>query len=81
MAAIRLHLQDGRVRLSVEDRGAGFDAGDGRPAATGVGIAGMRERVHELGGEFCVTSGASGTTVEVDLPLHAEAECQIAFLS
>jgi signal transduction histidine kinase len=81
VAAIRLHTQDGRVLLSVEDRGAGFDARDGRPAMTGVGIASMRERVRELGGEFCVTSGASGTTVEVDLPLHAEAECQNAFLS
>jgi signal transduction histidine kinase len=81
VAAIRLHLKDERVLLSVEDRGGGFDARNGRPAPSGVGIAGMRERVHELGGEFCVTSGAVGTTVKVDLPLHPEAECQNAFLS
>jgi signal transduction histidine kinase len=72
---------DGRVLLSVEDRGGGFDARNGRPAASGVGITCMRERVRELGCEFCVTSGAAGTTVEVELPLHSEAECQNAFSS
>jgi signal transduction histidine kinase len=36
--------------------------------STGVGLAGMRERVRELGGDFEIQSDASGTTVQVMIP-------------
>jgi signal transduction histidine kinase len=36
----------------------------------GVGIAGMRERVRELGGQLEIQSGATGTTVSVVLPMR-----------
>ena len=54
--------------LIVEDNGAGFD-----PAETAqsdkMGIAGIRERVEMLGGEFHVESTAgSGTTILVEVP-------------
>jgi signal transduction histidine kinase len=43
---------------------------DSKPAATpGVGIAGMRERVRQLGGRFEIFSKESGTTLTVVLPL------------
>lgn len=35
---------------------------------TGVGIAGMRERIRDMQGEFNIRSGSTGTTIEVTLP-------------
>jgi len=55
-----------RIVLSVEDDGRGFDAARVR----GLGLVGMEERVHHLGGAFEVQSKpGSGTKVAVELPL------------
>ena len=55
-----------RILLSVEDDGKGFDA----KRVRGLGLAGMAERVHHLGGEFHVRSRpGGGTQLEVELPL------------
>jgi signal transduction histidine kinase len=55
-----------RILLTVEDDGHGFDAGRVR----GLGLVGMEERVHHLGGNFAVKSQpGSGTKVAVELPL------------
>jgi signal transduction histidine kinase len=55
-----------RILLSVEDDGKGFDASRVR----GLGLAGMAERVHHLGGAFHVHSRpGGGTQLEVELPL------------
>jgi len=49
----------------------GAEAGEaGAPAALGVGIAGMRERVQQLGGQFEIDLGRRGTRVKVMLPLE-----------
>jgi signal transduction histidine kinase len=37
--------------------------------ASGVGIAGMNERVRELGGELTIRSSDEGTTLRVVLPV------------
>lgn len=55
-----------RILLSVEDDGKGFDA----KRVRGLGLAGMAERVHHLGGAFHVHSRpGGGTQLEVELPL------------
>jgi len=41
-------------------------------AALGVGIAGMRERVRQLGGAFKIESSAQGTKVSATVPLDEE---------
>jgi len=65
---VEVSRKNGSVFLSVEDDGQGFDARRVR----GLGLAGMAERVHHLGGEFRVNSRpGSGTQVEVELPLSA----------
>lgn len=44
------------------------------PGTAGVGIAGINERVRELGGELSIHSDDSGTTVRVTLPSTAIAD-------
>jgi PAS domain S-box-containing protein len=63
---------DDHVRLIVEDDGRGFDveAALERARTEGrLGLAGMRERARQLGGEVSVESGTrGGTTVYVRIP-------------
>jgi signal transduction histidine kinase len=40
-------------------------------AETGVGLAGMRERLHEMNGGLEMESGAHGTSMRAIVPLHA----------
>jgi signal transduction histidine kinase len=75
-AKIKLRINRGSVMLAIEDRGKGFSNGNGHPPKSGVGIAGMRERVRERGGELQITSSRSGTKVEVSVPLQKEAGWQ-----
>jgi len=58
-AAIRLKLQSNSVMLEIEDAGRGIDA---KSPALGVGLAGMRERIRQLGGIFSVESTSTGGT-------------------
>lgn len=76
-AELRLVAGDEEVRLEVSDRGRGIapsalsdDEEDG-VAHLGVGIRGMRERMHELGGRLSIDSGPGGTTVSAVLPVSA----------
>jgi signal transduction histidine kinase len=63
---ITLAHENDRVRLRVEDDGAGFDASI---PTNGFGLISMRERVASLAGEFVLRSEpGSGTTIEVSLP-------------
>jgi PAS domain S-box-containing protein len=72
-ASIRLHHTGEGLTLEVEDRGHGMPAerlaqlpvGGG---AMGVGIAGMRERLEQLGGTLEIESGERGTIVRARVP-------------
>ncbi|HUJ31979.1 MAG TPA: CHASE3 domain-containing protein [Candidatus Acidoferrum sp.] len=60
--------------LGVSDHGKGMppeilDKFRGARASLGVGLAGMRERVHQLGGDLEITSDGAGTVVNVRIPL------------
>lgn len=71
-ATVRLRRSDGRLELSVQDDGAGFDPGLllGAPLRGHYGVAGMRERVAQLHGELEIESRPGvGTTVRARLPL------------
>ena len=75
---IFLDLNEGELRLEVDDNGRGIAKTrlghivDGAPGA-GVGLAGMRERVRELGGSLEIRSSGKGTTVTVTVPLNTSA--------
>ncbi|HME39602.1 MAG TPA: histidine kinase [Steroidobacteraceae bacterium] len=75
---IRLFEEEGGVILEVEDAGHGILVGGSSgkvedAAALGVGLAGMRERMRQLGGALSVRSGARGTCVQARLALAGAA--------
>jgi PAS domain S-box-containing protein len=75
-----------RLVLRVEDRGKGMlMAARGRaapaetgaevgPVSIGVGLAGMRERLLQLGGNLDIWSSPKGTTVRASVPVEAVRE-------
>src|ERR1019366_7317382 len=63
---VEVRQETSKILLSVEDDGHGFDVRRVR----GLGLVGMEERVHHLGGALSVRSlPGKGTTVAVELPL------------
>ena len=72
---VRIVCQDGSVHLTVSDDGKGipedvltrFRGG----AAPGIGLAGMRERLAEFGGQINVESSGAGSVVEAVIPTGA----------
>jgi signal transduction histidine kinase len=73
-ARIRLRRDADALELEIQDRGRGIPtaalkhimSGEG---AVGVGIAGISERIEQLGGRLEITSSDPGTIVHVQLPL------------
>ena len=81
---IHKHSKSPRAEVSLRPDRANVilrvkDFGDGVPKETlenfvhsgtrvGVGLAGMRERIREQGGQFRIDSNGAGTTIEVSLP-------------
>jgi signal transduction histidine kinase len=77
-SAIRVELSNTSegVLLEIEDNGKGMSAEQlsrvEGAATLGVGIAGMRERVRQLGGSFEIQSGSGGTRVRVTVVAEKE---------
>jgi signal transduction histidine kinase len=69
---VRMRLGERMLCLELEDDGRGFDAQAyfrAPPAAAGLGLIGMRERVAHFGGTFQITSRAGrGTLLDVRVP-------------
>ncbi|MEU4290666.1 CHASE3 domain-containing protein [Kribbella sp. NPDC026596] len=64
-ASVEAHLEDGRLRLCVQDDGAG-----GADPTKGSGLIGLDDRVQALGGTLVVESPVGeGTTLSVSLPI------------
>jgi signal transduction histidine kinase len=76
VADIRLEKEPRSIRLEIEDKGHGLPAHlrDQQEAlmASGVGIAGIRQRVRELGGKMQIESEDRGTRIVVNLPIPEE---------
>jgi signal transduction histidine kinase len=68
---LNLRSQDGQITVSVRDNGKGINAGvvECRPECLGVGLAGMRQRVKEFGGELQLENLEPGTEIQVRVPL------------
>src|SRR5439155_1979705 len=68
----RLICNSKELRLELRDDGDGFKVRDGHD---GFGLAGMRERVEQMGGELKITTArGKGTKVVVTLPYNHESK-------
>jgi two-component system, NarL family, sensor kinase len=71
---VLLQLDENVISLSVRDYGKGIPAErlakmKGSGSDVGVGIAGMRERLNELGGRLEIESDCAGTLLRASIPL------------
>jgi signal transduction histidine kinase len=72
-ATLRIARTGGRLLLDIEDEGRGIPDEMLREIQTqgsGVGIAGMRERVLHFKGDIRITSGTTGTRIAVTFPVE-----------
>lgn len=74
IASVRLERSPDGIKLEVTDQGKGIPE-DKLPSSasagkTGVGLRGMWERVRQFGGDMEISSGETGTTVRVILPVE-----------
>ncbi len=75
-AEIRIVRDPKEVKVTVADNGHGIPPTRlrllGEGASLGVGVAGMRERARQFGGQLRIASSTHGTTVMAVLPLGVE---------
>jgi PAS domain S-box-containing protein len=82
--ALRLEVLAQTVSLDVEDAGRGIARRDhlarGAPGVPtlGVGLAGMRERIRQVGGTFVLESAGAGTRIRATVPLQTLSEARSA---
>ena len=74
---VELAKNRGQMILTVRDFGRGIPAeslenSQPNTKSVGVGLAGMRERVNDLGGRLDIQSSTQGTLITVSVPLPAE---------
>lgn len=77
---IRFSVENSTVRLTIRDYGKGIpqnvlDRFQRNGTNVGVGLAGIRERIKELGGALKIESNTSGTLLTISIPI-ADAERQ-----
>jgi signal transduction histidine kinase len=66
--SLRLWIQDGLLKIEVQDNGMGFDVH--QPGVLGNGLNNIRIRMENLGGRARITSETGeGTTVYLEMPL------------
>ena len=67
--AVQAGMKGGRLFVDVSDSGPGFD-----PArAEGLGLAGLRQRIESIGGQFEIASGPQGTRLVIHLSAEEQA--------
>jgi signal transduction histidine kinase/ligand-binding sensor domain-containing protein len=67
---VRFAFEEKRLKVSVEDKGCGMDVAATEAARRGHGIEAMRQRMHDCGGRFEMSSQpGDGTTVLLEVPL------------
>ncbi|MEI6491713.1 MAG: ATP-binding protein [Verrucomicrobiota bacterium] len=72
-AWIILDRKDSEIELEIRDNGSGFPTSEGRTSG-GVGLAGMRERLAELGGRLEIRSSPYGVSILAFINHHVSEE-------
>ena len=65
---ISVHIEGGRILVSVTDDGKGFDPARGH---TGNGLANLRDRAGAVGGALRIHSNPAGSCITADFPMDA----------
>ena len=77
-AVIRIRRSQTEIVMEAQDNGRGMRAAGAKTTpgapAFGVGIAGMRERAHQLGGQLTIQSSSRGTIVKAVFPIRDKKE-------
>jgi len=78
-AKVRVQLISGEVKMIVRDFGEGIPKDmlaniKNNGTQSGVGLAGIRERVMEFGGKWAINSNGEGTEIAVIVPVPAYAD-------
>jgi signal transduction histidine kinase len=76
-AEITVEADAEQVTIEIRDHGRGMpheilQKVENESSRFGVGLAGMRERIHELGGTLEISSDPQGTAVRARVPLIGE---------
>jgi signal transduction histidine kinase len=73
-ASVELIQSDGRINLCIRDDGKGMSPAtiQFHPGSVGIGIAGMRQRIKELGGQIKLENQSPGCLVEITIPMVQE---------
>ena len=67
MVLLEIKVEDGCVRLQLEDDGVGFDT---KKPSSGMGLSGMEERVRLINGTFHISSvPGKGTRLRIEIPV------------
>ena len=72
-AHVAVGVEGTNVLIKVQDFGRGLNQRSQPLDTVGVGIAGMRERLQQLGGELVIHSGSGGTILRGSLPAEGSA--------
>lgn len=67
---ISVSQNDNTLTMSISDDGTGFDPKDRTGSKSGYGLAAMRSRLGELGGNLEILSSSEGTRVTATLPVQ-----------
>jgi signal transduction histidine kinase len=68
-ASVSVRTRSGKVVLVIDDDGRGFDSEDPAARSRGMGLIGMNERVHMIGGTLEIESQpGGGTTLYIKAP-------------
>ena len=78
IANVRLHFQEDKLSVAIQDNGDGFDLTQTLDSAISgghVGLLGMKQRAEMLGGDVKIrTAKGGGTTIIFNLPIQSKAE-------
>jgi len=62
---INFWITNKTLRVSIHDNGIGS-----KEIVDGIGVAGMRERIHDIGGEIAIGNVEDGFKIDIEIPLE-----------